>query len=331
MSVYLLYKPREHRAMEFSGFEGRFYSLFDSFTDDLGYAAALQNVITVLAYKYILEKKVMHCHIPDQPFIESERRQAIFCAAVGIPTFFVRTDSENIFMKSLLAEMPGTRPSRRYPGYLRVRLADYRMALLRRIRSDGMGIIEMFGVEKIVDDLYRRIEEGSETTADAKLSRGVMAAAGIKSQFDVNGDEYNLACEAYYRGKLLSKHLSEAFDLFYRDLQLIIGGTHGVRGPINEALDYATEGVSVSECLNRLRTSLDKGTMDRGEIRQLAYIVLIAEYAEQHYQRKEREGDGDSTPVYRAGNTCNPYRKSVLGQDDILSLFASQGRCTPVV
>ena len=303
MSVYLLYKPREHRAMGFSGFEGRFYSLFDSFTDDLGYAAALQNVITALAYKYILEKKVTHRHIPDQPFAESERRQPIFCAAAGIPTFFVRIDSENIFIKSLLAEIPGTRPSRRYPGYLRVKLADYRMALLRRVRSDGMSIIEMFGIEKIIDDLYGRIEGGSEVTAHAKLSRGVMAAAGIKSQFDVNGDEYNLACEAYYRGKLLSRHLSEAFDLFCRDLRRIIGGTCGVWSPINEALNYVTGGVSVSECLGRLRTSVDRGTMGREEIRQLAYIILIAEYAEQYYQRKERRRDGDSTPIYRAGNT----------------------------
>lgn len=303
MSVYLLYKPREYKTMGFSGFEGRFYSLFDSFTDDLGNAAALQNIITALAYKYILEQKVTHEHIPDKPFIESERRQAIFYAAVGIPTFFVKNDSENIFMKSLLGETTGTRMSRRYAGYLRVKLAEYRMALLKRIQKDGGDIIEMFGMKKTIDDLYGRIAEDSESTVDAKLSRGVMAYAGFKSQFDVNSDEYNLACEAYYRNKLLYKHLGEALNLFCRDFQRIIMKAHGSLGHVNEALHYITKNKNATEYLNHLRTNVEKGNISVEEIRMFVYIVLIVEYADRYFQQKEKCGNGDFASVRRAGNT----------------------------
>ena len=101
MSLYLLYKLREFDVMGFSGFEGRHYSLFESFHDDMGRACSLQNFVTALAFKYIVSGELTHHNIPDDPSIESERRQIIFCAALGIPTFYVRSDTKNLFMNRI--------------------------------------------------------------------------------------------------------------------------------------------------------------------------------------------------------------------------------------
>lgn len=87
MSLYLLYKLREFEKMGFSGFEGRYYSLFSSIEEDMGKAANLQNLLNALAFKYMAEGKLTHSHIPDDPAVESERRQIFFCAATDIPTF----------------------------------------------------------------------------------------------------------------------------------------------------------------------------------------------------------------------------------------------------
>jgi hypothetical protein len=90
MSLYLLEKLREYKVMGFSGFEGRHYSLFESFTQDMGPAVTLQNLLYLLAFKYIVTGQISHEHIPDDPSVESERRQVVFGAAIGLPTFFVR-------------------------------------------------------------------------------------------------------------------------------------------------------------------------------------------------------------------------------------------------
>ena len=46
--------------------------------NDMTYAINLQVLITALAYKYIIDGTITHQSIPDNPSIESERRQIIF-------------------------------------------------------------------------------------------------------------------------------------------------------------------------------------------------------------------------------------------------------------
>lgn len=130
MSLYLLEKLREYGVMGFSGFEGRHYSLFESFTRDMGQAVNLQNLLYLLAFKYIVTGRIRHDHIPDDPSIESERRQIFFGAAIGIPTFFVRSDTSNVLLKKMIARTQRVRMSRRYPGYARVYNLEYRRALI---------------------------------------------------------------------------------------------------------------------------------------------------------------------------------------------------------
>ena len=82
----LLYRNRSYHVMGFSGFEGRHYSQFESVMGDLTEAANLQQLVTALAYKYVLNGTVSHSCIPDTTAVESERRQIFFGTAIGIPT-----------------------------------------------------------------------------------------------------------------------------------------------------------------------------------------------------------------------------------------------------
>jgi hypothetical protein len=92
-------------------------------------------------------------NIPDDPFIESERRQIIFGSAIGIPTFFVHRNTGNTFLKRIIEKTQRVRSSRRYTGYNRIYNIEYRRALLDIIRDDAADIIEMLGMREAIRDL----------------------------------------------------------------------------------------------------------------------------------------------------------------------------------
>jgi len=68
MAMYLPYRQREFSAIGYSGFEGRSYSLFPSFLDDMAGAVDLQNLVTALAYQYVIEERVVHPGHPRSTF-----------------------------------------------------------------------------------------------------------------------------------------------------------------------------------------------------------------------------------------------------------------------
>ena len=153
MSLYLPFKLREFDNVGFCGFEGRHYSLFPSIMSDMTPAVDLQNLITALAFRYVLDGDVTHDHIPDSPFIESERRQIFFATAIGIPTFFIRHDTENRFLKAIVERTADVRSSRRYPGYLRVHNVAYCKCLVRLLKDEAADLVEAFGMEDAIADL----------------------------------------------------------------------------------------------------------------------------------------------------------------------------------
>ncbi|NPV03813.1 MAG: hypothetical protein HPY67_03675 [Syntrophaceae bacterium] len=304
MSLYLLYKLREQSVMGFSGFEGRQYSLFESFAGDMGRAVDLQNLVTALAMLYIAQGRVSHAHIPDDPFIESERRQVIFGTAVGIPTFFVRSDSGNLFLKRIIGRTARVRPSRRYPGYLRVHNREYRRALVDVLAEDGAGLVEMMGLRTTLDDLRRRVEEPGAFSAEGRITRGICTAAGIRSPFDLDSDEFNRAAERYYREDLRRRHMEEAFGFLAEDLPG--SDRRGIHAPaVHRALRSVLAGQGPSEFLARVRADALEERLPPETLRRLIF-VLIAHIALVkaecgHTLAKDGIHDHDP-PVYRAGN-----------------------------
>ena len=54
-------------------------------------AANLQMLLAALAFKYIISGRISHDDIPSTPFIENERRQILFGAAIGASVGFYLT------------------------------------------------------------------------------------------------------------------------------------------------------------------------------------------------------------------------------------------------
>jgi hypothetical protein len=276
MSLYLLYRLREFKQMGFSGFEGRYYSQFESLTDDLGRAADLQALITALAFKYQAQGKYGSHDIPDKPFIESERRQIFFGAAIGIPTFFVRRDTPNLLLRAILARTKRTRASHRYSGYLRVQNDDYRRALWQTLVEDGADLIEMFGMRETIADLKARLDDPGNHSAAGKLLRGILADTRLRSPMALKAEEFNLQAERYYRDSLRCRHLAESFEFLIEDLRKLEKDAMQVDSSIRQALRDCLRDRDAAELAERLQPRIlaDEATED--ELRMLINLTLLS-------------------------------------------------------
>lgn len=217
MSMYLLYRQRIFSASGYSGFEGRSYSLFHSVQDDMAEAVDMQNLVTALACRYIQEGKINHHDIPDQPSVESERRQIFFAGAVGIPTFYVRADTGNRLLRKILTNVRSQRNSLRYSGYVRVKIADYKLALLQTLETDGADLIEQMGLAPRIQSLRKRLTDNT-TSAYGKIISAVQDdLARNRTPLNVSASEFNCATEHYYRTGLKQQHLGEYISIFIED------------------------------------------------------------------------------------------------------------------
>lgn len=210
MSLYLFYKLRRAHINSFTGFEARHYSLFSYLLDDMAQAVSLQCLITALAMRYVLSGYIRHGDIPDMPFVESERRQAVFGAAIGVPTFFVRKDTPNRLIRKIISVTKKTRMSARYPGFIRVPATEYMKALLATIWKDAPDLIERFNMTETMKDLSGRIEDPFMCSCASRLKNGILQFAGVISPFDLTAEEFNLTAERYYRDVLRLRHIDEA-------------------------------------------------------------------------------------------------------------------------
>ncbi len=228
MSLYLLVKLREQAVMGFSGFEARQYSLFERFGEDMGRAVGLQNLLCAFAYRCIAAGRFTHAHIPDDPTLESERRQVIFDCAIGLPTFFVHEATTNQFLKAVLQHTKEIRPSRRYPGYSRVRTDEYRKGLLRLLRQEAPDLIETLGMGEVLDELDHRLADPS-SRASHRLLQGILGEAGARDPMKVEARTFNLAAERYYRGPLRRAQIDEALLLLREELSAAAARLWGVQ------------------------------------------------------------------------------------------------------
>ncbi len=280
MSLYSFIKLREYSMMGFSGFESRHYSLFPGFEGDMARAVDLQNLLHALAYKYIALGDVSHSHIPDNPFIESERRQIIFGCAVGIPTFFIRNDTANQFLKKIVTKAQRIRPSRRYPGYLRVYHKEYCRALIRILQEDGADLIELFDMQETVNDLALRINEPERYGASGKLTKGILNKAGSKSPMSMKGDEFNKAAEDYYRNDLRKDHLREAWQFFEHDVQQMKSSTERDKGTICCSLHEILTGHDVMDFVTRCKENVIEEQVSADVLEKLLHLLILTIHAD---------------------------------------------------
>ena len=275
MSLYLFDKLREYDNMGFSGFEGRHYSLFDSFMPDMGQAVSLQNLIYLLAFKYIAAGEISHEDIPDDPFIESERRQIIFGSAIGIPTFFVHRNTGNTFLKGIIEKTQRVRSSSRYTGYNRVHNIEYRRALLGIIRDDAADLIEMLGMRETIGDLECRINEPDHFAASGKLTRGILNQVNAKSPMALPAETFNQAAEKYYRTTLRHQHISESFHLLCEDIVKLDRASSVISEEMRSILHDILQEKNLPLFLEAAQTEIIQEKASPSTLEKLVYLILV--------------------------------------------------------
>jgi hypothetical protein len=277
MATYMLYRLREYAAMGFSGFEGRTYSIFPSLSQDLGRACDLQMLMSAFAFKVIAEGKVGHAHIPDIPFVESERRQIFFGTAIGIPTFYVRKDTVNQFLRRIVEKAERVRSSRRYPGYLRVHNLEYRKALVRILREEAGELIELMGLHDMLQHLQSRVEGRDGASATEKLTGGILGELSAASPFSVDARQFNAGAERYYRGTLRKQYLLEAIEDLSEDIRKISEQRESdTIYSYSEELHYVLGHRDASDYIDSIKKDLLEGSMSHFHLQSLIYLVLIS-------------------------------------------------------
>jgi len=277
MTLYMLFRAREYEKMGFSGFEARQYSLFKGFMDDMGEATNLQILINALAFKYIMTGGVLHQHIPDNPSVESERRQLFFGSAIGLPTFFIRKNTQNIFMSKILKRMQRTRLSRRYPGYIRGHHHEYKRALLNMIKEDAADLIEMMDLKDTIKDLEQRIEYPQEYSVAGKLTQGILDEASAKSPNRIRGEEFNLAAESYYRNTLRIQHIDEAYELLISEVKQMASHLDN-----NERVDELLQDQDLITLLQNLKYDVLTEEISLKHIQLLIQLSLMVVESQMH-------------------------------------------------
>ena len=304
MSVYLLYKQREFAKMGFSGFEGRYYSQFGNFGNDMGRAADLQTLITSLAYKY-MALGTNHSHIPDAPSVESERRQIFFGAAIGLPTFFVHKDSTNAFLEKILKKTKGIRHSHRYPGYLRVPIDEYRRALIEVLREDAADLIELMDLHDTLNDLELRINDPATHSAAGRLTTGILREVNASDPMRVNAREFNTGAERYYRTALRQDHIKESFGFMEEDLRVLDQEKNVPDEIQRKALRAILQGQDAIRFVETARVDVINEKADVPTLQRLMNLILFKvhydEVAAGRSSEIKRSTFNDSAPVYRAG------------------------------
>ena len=210
MPIYSFFRQRHFSKMGYSGFEGRFYSLFHSLQNDLAHAVNLQQLITLFAYRLIASGSVTHRTISDDPFCESERRQIVFASAIHLPTFFVKNNGGNFFLRHILKYTENIRISSRYPGSFRVHTAEYKKALIRLLRMEAADLVSLLGMDETLRDLEDRVQRPQEHSTGGKLTRSILQKCGGKSPFDVEAETFNTAAESHFRDGLRKHHIQES-------------------------------------------------------------------------------------------------------------------------
>jgi hypothetical protein len=225
LAFYMPLRLREFSRMGFSGFEGRYYSLFPTFGRDMAPAVDLQQLLLMVSYRLALDGTVKAEDIPDDPTSESERRQPFFFAAAGLPAFYVHKKSRNELLKQVLPHCKKTRSSWRHPDYLRVSIADYRDGLVTWVEQNARETIMQAQANVTVMELRFRLADKS-LQANQRVINGVMAESGQREPLKLRAREFNRLAEQHYRETLRRANLRESFEQLREDAQVMARSEH---------------------------------------------------------------------------------------------------------
>jgi len=225
LAFYMPVRLREFSRMGFSGFEGRYYSLFPTFGRDMALATGLQQFLLMMAYQFAVDGSIQAEDIPDDPTSESERRQPFFFAAAGLPAFYVHKRLRNELLKKILRHCGSTRSSWRHPDYLRVPVSDFREALLGWLTENARETIAQAQAELIMVELRFRLADKNQQ-ADSRVVNAIIEQSGARDALKLPSREFNRLAEHHYRETLRRENLREAFGQLREDAQALAKSEH---------------------------------------------------------------------------------------------------------
>ena len=302
MSLYQFIKMRSFSSMGFSGFEGRYYSLFNSFRTDMAAAVTLQQLITALSFKYMAQEMCTHRYIPDTPQAESERRQIFFARAINLPTFYVRRNTRNRFLLKILRHTRNKRNSRRYPGYIRVYVKDYCLALLEIIQIDAQDLIEELGCAEMLQDLWHRIEVPEMHSASGQLTQAILKRCGQKNPLDISEHSFNSAAEDFYRTDLRRRHIFEALDMLSGSVAALKQDMH-LESSIGRWLEDEASVKGMEHNFAAFGRKLAHGDLEGEHLLKMINIVLCTIHVDRQNQKTDSGREwkhAEAASVYRA-------------------------------
>ena len=218
MSFYMPLRLRQLATSGYSGFEARYYSLFPSYDRDMAPAVDLQQLLLAASYRMALDGAVCHEDIPNDPTSESERRQAFFFSAAGLPALYVHKRTRNELLRRILHQCKGTRSSWRHPEYLRVSIGDYRRALLAFLEQSVPEVMKEFDATLLLGDLRWRLAD-KRMRASERLIADILNGTDERDAMRMNASDFNRAAEKHYRENLRQAQLTEALQHLREDLQ----------------------------------------------------------------------------------------------------------------
>ncbi len=281
MPLYMLLRPRHFKSMGFTGFEGRHYSLFKGFEQDMKPAVELQQLITIMAYKYILKENVTHADIPDSPTVESERRQFFFGAAIGLPYLYVHQSTRNRMMQRILSYCHNAQYSRHYKGYICVPTVEYQRALIRLLKTEGRDLIEMVHLGPELEDLEQRINDPKTFAASHRLVRSI--SGKNKPAIHQSSLEFNQAAESYYQNQLRMDHMKEAYAYFRESVHELDSWQSWRSGQYNQELLTLLNGKNADDFLMAAKQNVLSDSLSPKICQKLICLLLLVLY---HQKRK---------------------------------------------
>ena len=117
-------------------------------------------------------------------------------------------------MSRILCRVKKTRQSRRYSGYTRIHLKDYKLALLDLIHHDGQGLIENLNLKGVMTDTESRIRSPKTDSTGGKLLNKILASEKSSNPMKIDGRIFNEQAEQFYIETLRKQHIMEGFHLF---------------------------------------------------------------------------------------------------------------------
>lgn len=287
LAFYAICRQRSLARAGFSGFEGRHYSLFPSLAEDLAAAVTMQSLVTAAVLRWIAAGTLTHADVPDDPVVESERRQFFFAAAAGVPTLYVRRGTPNRLLSRILAGAARTRPSRRYSGHVRVELSDYRRAALRLLERGAAGIE---GAREAIEDLRRRL---SDPRAGAASRLEAEIAGGAKDPLRIPAEAFNRDAERFFRGPLRLRHAAEGWALLESDAARSDREGEGAAAGVADPAGF----------VRASRAAVLSGTAAPETLRRLILLQLagVARAGAEWEEAEGRAESGRDAPVRRTG------------------------------